>query len=161
MATHGPTFHDLIIAPLASKATPGGAGTVITFLQAKDLVAVFWPRSLAEACNGSLSYRPDRPMHTVAGGGMGALVQRLRDRMDARERVEVRTVVASIDRSGARTQLSFSDGGRAESSGVILAVGSDAMFRLVGAEPAERNRGVFVWIDVDRRTRSPLPASCS
>ena len=91
---------------------------------------------------------------------MGALVQRLRDRLDAHERVEVRTVgaIASIDRSGARTQLSFSDGGRAESSGVILAVGSDAMFRLVGAEPAERNRGVFVWIDVDRQDAIASPS---
>lgn len=150
--THGATFHDVVIGPLATKATTGGADAVIAALHRKIWLPLLWPQSIAEACTGLLQYRPVRPMHTVARGGMGALVQRLQERLTAREGVTVETVgtVVSVEAAGGTTAVGFADGRSVSAADVVLAVGADDAFRIAGQSGrAERTRSVFVWLDLD------------
>lgn len=154
LETHGPSFHTAVLGPLTDKVLPDGAGNVIASMRRKVWMPLFWPRSLVEACLGTLTYRPNRPMHTIAGGGMGAIVERLLARLRADPAVSVRSMPPLDALSGGRghTVLSFADGETVEATDVVLAVGPDESFRLAGwsGRRTDRVRGVYVWLDVAR-----------
>jgi hypothetical protein len=148
---HGPTFHRTLLGPLTDKALPGGGSRVIADLRRKVWMPLLWPRSIMEACLGTLTYRPDRPMHTVEGGGMGAVVGRLRDRLNAAAGVELRTVgrLEGIDRERGRVRLRFDGEPPVTATDVVLAAGAEEAFRLAGwTGHLERVPGAFVWVDV-------------
>ena len=159
--THGATFHDTVIAPLAAKVSGGGAAAVIAELRRKIWLPLLWPQSLLEAALGTLTYRPRRPMHTVLGGGMGALVERLLQRLDHSGAVTRHDVgaVRSLERSGPQTTVTFEDGAFWRAADVVLGVGADETFRLAGEHgSADRERGVFVWLDVARDDLGEVPS---
>jgi hypothetical protein len=149
---HGPTFHDAFIGPLAAKVLPGGADAVIAELRRKIWLPLFWPATLAEACgDAALTYLPQRPMHTVQGGGMGELVRRLLERVRAANGVRVTPSgrPTAIQRHAGAARISFGEGEPIVATDVVVALGPQEAFRLAGwSSSFERVPGRYVWVDV-------------
>ena len=89
IAHTGPVFHTKALGSLVSKILPGGGSDVVAALHRKVWLPLFHPLTVWQAVRGELDYRPDRPMYTVAGRGMGALVERLVDRVVAAPEVRL------------------------------------------------------------------------
>lgn len=150
VANHGPAFHEALFGPLVDKALPGGGENVIADLRRKVWMPLLWPRSILEACEGKLTYRPERPMHSVAGGGMGAIVERLRARIEAHPGIVVRGSerASSVEVRDSRPVVVFEDASLAMGD-VILATGAEDAFRLAGwAGSLPRVPANFAWVDV-------------
>jgi hypothetical protein len=151
-ANHGATFHRLFIEAVAAKVLPGGSDTVIAALRRKIWLPLFHPATILDACRGSLRYRPKRPMHTVAGGGMGALVARLLERVRSRSNVTVRTVspLRHIERAGTQVHLTYAEGDEVSTSQLVVGTGPEELFAALGVEYRPvRARTSLVWVDVD------------
>jgi hypothetical protein len=152
MRNHGPTFHARVIDAIAGKILPGGSSAVIAALRRKIWLPLFWPETLAAACDGTLAYRPARPMHTIAGGGMGAVVQRLLDRIDASPSVVCRRVarLAAVERADGGYVLRYDGGAETPARAVVAGCPPEELFGAVGVEYApERVRAAIAWLDVD------------
>ncbi len=80
---HGLRFHRLFIEPIAGKILEGSSSSVVAALRRRIWLPLFHPATIEDACRGRLTYRPQRPMHTLTGGGMGLLVERLLARLQA------------------------------------------------------------------------------
>jgi hypothetical protein len=152
MRNHGPTFHARVIDAIAGKILPGGSSAVIAALRRKIWLPLFWPETLAAACDGTLAYRPARPMHTIAGGGMGAVVQRLLDRIDASRFVVSRRVarLVAVERAGGGYVLRYDGGAETTARAVVAGCPPEELFGAVGVEYApDRVRAAIAWLDVD------------
>jgi hypothetical protein len=149
---HGARFHELVIETIAEKILAGGSSSVVAALRRRIWLPLFHPRTIEEACSGALTYRPDRPMHTVEPGGMGTLVQRLLDRIRNSNLVKVIDVPAlqSIDGNAGSVTLSYTDGREEVAASAIVGVSPEELFvaAAVGYEPS-RVRLAMAWVDVD------------
>lgn len=154
VANHGPTFHDLLVAPVASKVVAGGAASIATALRRKAWLALFHPATLREAAAGEpVGYRPHRPFHVDRTGGSSAVVQALVDQVRAHPAVEVRAVgrLADVTEPG---RLHFDDGVEVPADRPVAALSAAELHaaagtRVAGGEPAPARQEVdLVWVEV-------------
>jgi phytoene dehydrogenase-like protein len=159
---HGPSFHERFIAPIAEKIVPGGGEDVLATLRRKIWVPLFWPSTLAQACNGgAVAFRPERPFHTVAPDGCGGLVDALRARIEAGgARVEtagrLERVVPTDDGS---VELTFSAAGVVRARRPVLGSAPGELFAAVGADytPATA-RSVICWLEAHPEDLLAVPS---
>jgi hypothetical protein len=159
---HGRTFHEMFIEAIASKVVPGGSASVLAALRRKIWLPLFYPATLHDAVAGALDYRPERPIHTIADGGMGVLVARLLERCRAQcEEVVVRPALSGVettDRGGVC--LLFGDGTTEQVREAVLAAGAEEVFRAGGVSCSlERIRTVLAWVDVDATAMQDPPST--
>lgn len=147
---HGDRFHDRFIDAVAGKILEGGAGSVVAALRRKIWLPLFHPRTVHDACTGRLTYRPDRPMHTVVGGGMGAIVARLLARVRAASLVEVVEVdrLGSLRRDGDGLVLKFDGGPTVGVTGAVIGTSAEEAFAAAGVDyrPARVPLSI-AWLD--------------
>ena len=151
-ANHGDRFHERFVAPFADKVVPGGADAVLATLRRKVWVPLFWPATLAQACNGGdVSFRPDRPLHTVAPDGCAGLVDALRTRLEGRGvRIETPGALegAFADPAGG-VELTFEGGASVRARRPVLGGAAPELFAAAGGSyrPAQA-RSVICWIEL-------------
>lgn len=152
-ANHGATFHERFIAPMCAKIHPDGAAVVPAALRRKVWMPLFHPRTLARAAAGRpTGYRPRRPFHTVAPGGMGAVLDALLDRI---RRAPDATILEAgrlerAARDGAATLLGFEDGTERRVVRPVLGSGPQETFAAVGAVYAPaRVPMALAWAEAD------------
>ena len=158
----GVAFHELLIAPVAAKILPGGADSVVAALHRKIWMPLFHPVTAWEACAGALTYRPARPLWSVQNGGMGEIVLRLVERVEASPAV---TIHRSGPLTGIRSaggddiELDFADGSRRRAERPIVGVGAGELFAAAGIDlPAERVPATMLWVDVAEDDVVDLPS---
>jgi hypothetical protein len=160
LRNHGATFHRLFVRPVADKFA--GGADVLASLRRKIWLPLFWPVTLAEAAaDGPVQFTPDRPFHTVAGGGSGeiitALVQRLRERG-----VTVTPCPPLTRLHGApagHTTVELADGTAIEASRPILGIPAPMLFGAAGVKyRPEQARTVISWLEVADRDLLDLPS---
>jgi len=151
LRNHGPTLHDRLIAPLAGKLVPGGGGRVLATYRRKIWVPLFWPATIAQACNGGqVAFAPSRPFHTVAPNGCCDLVGVLRERLQARgATVETAGRLESVAaRADGDVALGFSALGEVSARRPVLGPGPGELFAAIGADYApEQARSVICWVE--------------
>ncbi|MEY2571713.1 MAG: hypothetical protein QOE63_2063, partial [Acidimicrobiaceae bacterium] len=148
---HGPTFHALFIEAIAAKVVPGGSADVLAALRRKIWLPLFHPATLRDAATGQLTYRPQRPLHTVVPGGMGALVKGLLGRARANGAiVEERGGLTRLAPAAAgNVEVGYADGTGEQLSHPVIAGSADEVFKAVGIEAVvARSRTVVAWIGV-------------
>jgi hypothetical protein len=148
---HGPTFHARMIAPIADKIVPGGAEHVLATHRRKIWVPLFWPTTLAQACEeGDVAFAPSRPFHTVTPSGCSGLVDAIQARLQERGvRVEVAGRLEGLaGLSDGTMELRFADAGSIRAEQPVLGSGPAELFEAAGAEyaPAQA-RSVICWIE--------------
>lgn len=163
VASHGPAFHARFAEPYAAKVLAGGTSSVLASLRRKAWVPLFWPRTLAEACNdGELRFHPDRPFHTIAGGGTGRLVDVLLGRLRAHPAVTMRTagaLEAVAPANGRGVRMEFSDAGTVLASRPVIGNPPAELFAAAGIDYApEKARTVIVWLEADEADLLWAPA---
>lgn len=160
-ANHGATFHELLIDSIARKIRPRGCDGVPVDLRRKIWMPVFHPRTVAEAVTGEgVTFRPRRPFHTVTGGGMAAIVDALRARIDERggRRRPVDRLASIERRAGSRTRLAFADGQSVDATRPIVGLAADELLSAAGADfRPPRAEMVISWVDVPERDVVRLP----
>ena len=149
---HGERFHDRFIAPIAEKIVAGGAEDVPASMRRKIWIPLFWPATLAQACNGGeVAFRPERPFHTVTPDGCGDLVEALRARIESAECTRVETA-GRLERlapaSGEELELTFSTLGALHARHPILGSAPGELFAAAGTDysPASA-RSVICWLE--------------
>jgi hypothetical protein len=150
LRNHGETFHRRLIAPVADKIA-GGAERVLATHRRKIWLPLFWPATLAEACEGgAVGFRPSRPFHTIAEGEGGGLIDALLERLRARGvRSEVAGRLEGLAKvTGGRVELRFSGLGEVRAARPILGPAPGELFAAAGAEyRPEQVRSVICWIE--------------
>ncbi|QXC61706.1 hypothetical protein KSP35_02340 [Aquihabitans sp. G128] len=157
----GAPFHDLLIEPLAAKALPGGTSSVIAALHRKIWLPLFHPVTAWEASADRLTYRPERPFWSVAGGGMGEVVRRLVQRVTDAPLVRVRHEgpLVAVAAEGGRTLLRFESGAELPAATPVLGVGPEELFAAAGqAYAVDKVPAAMVWIDVPDGDVHDLPS---
>jgi hypothetical protein len=148
---HGATFHERLIAPIAEKIVAGGGEQVLATLRRKIWVPLFWPATIAQACNGGeVAFRPKRPFHTVAPDGCGSLVTALRERIVSRgAHVESAGRLESIaPAADGGVELGFSGAGPVRARRPVLGSAPAELFAAAGAEYAPATaRSVVCWLE--------------
>jgi hypothetical protein len=160
-AQTGSGFHDLLIEPIARKILPGGSLSVVAALHRKIWLPLFHPVTAWEACTGRLAYRPDRPFHTVEGGGMGEVVRRLVDRVSAAPTVSVERSgpLTSVAAGAGGVALGFGDGPARVARRPVVGVGAEELFGAAGIELAmDRVPTTMVWVDLPDEDVLDLPS---
>jgi hypothetical protein len=147
LANHGPTLHDLLIAPLAAKFVPGGAPATLAAWRRKAWMAVFWPRTVEEACGGDgVAFSPLRGFQTLRDGGASLIVDRLLARLEQRGVVpQDAGPLRAVERAGDRTRLRFDDL-ELDAARPVIGVAPDELFG--EAYAPERVRSVIAWMSV-------------
>jgi hypothetical protein len=148
---HGERFHDRFIAPIAEKVVAGGAEDVLASMRRKIWIPLFWPTTLAQACNGGdVAFRPERPFHTVTPDGCGDLVEALRGRIESAEcaRVETAGRLERLAPTGEDLELTFSALGAIHARRPVLGSAPVELFAAAGIEYAPRSaRSVICWLE--------------
>lgn len=129
----------------------------------KVWMPLFHPATLHDAATGRLTYCPDRPLYTLAEGGMNLILERLEARALASGTVTVVPVGPITGVRAAGTQVVFTDASGHEIATISPIVGVEPR-QLFGAagiafEP-ERGMSTLAWVDVDPREaeREVLPS---
>lgn len=150
LANHGPTLHEALIAPPADKFLAGGATRALAAWRRKVWMPLFWPRTLAEACNGGPRFRPQRRLSTVRDGGPGEVVRALLARVQASDRVTIETgALRSVHPDGA---LDVEGLGVIRPTRPILACAPKELFPAARIPyEVERARSVIAWVEVAER----------
>ncbi len=152
-ANHGAAFHERFIAPMCAKIHPGGAAAVPAAMRRKVWMPLFHPRTLARAAAGRpTGYRPHRPFHTVAPGGMGAVLDALIERIRCAPRATIVEAgrLERAARDGGATLLGFEDGTERRAVRPVLGAGPQEVFAAVGAGYAPaRVPMALAWAEAD------------
>ena len=162
LRNHGPSFHERLIAPIAEKIVPGGGRDVLATLRRKIWMPLFWPATLAQACNGGeVAFRPERPFHTVAPDGCGAIVEELLRRIESRgarvERAGGLEHVAPSANGGV--EMTFSNAGAVRAHRPTLGSAPGELFAAAGAEyKPDTARSVICWIEAHPEDLSEVPS---
>lgn len=149
---HGERFHDRFIAPIAEKVVAGGAEDVLASMRRKIWIPLFWPATLAQACNGGdVAFRPERPFHTVSPDGCGDLVEALRARIESAECARVETA-GRLERlaptSGQELELTFSTLGAVHARRPVLGSAPGELFAAAGIDYSPTSaRSVICWLE--------------
>lgn len=148
---HGERFHDRFIAPIAEKVVAGGGEDVLASMRRKIWIPLFWPATLAQACNGgNVTFAPERPFHTVTPDGCGDLVEALRARIESAEcaRVETAGRLERLAPTGKDLELSFSTLGAVHARRPVLGSAPSELFAAAGIDysPASA-RSVVCWLE--------------
>jgi hypothetical protein len=162
-ACHGSAFHERFAEPYAAKIVPGGTSAVLAALRRKTWIPLFWPRTLAQACGGGdVAFAPDRPFHTIAGGGAGQIVDILLERLEAHPLVDLRTVGVLQEiapANGAGVRLRFSDGGTVHARRPVIGNAPAELFAAANIDYApDKARSVVVWLEADEADLLWVPA---
>lgn len=149
LANHGPTFHRLVVEPVAAKVLGTGSADIATALRRKAWLALFHPRTLREAATGStVGYRPRRPFHVDASGGCSAVVDALVQAVDDHPRIARRATARLVDARRAG-RLRFEDGDEVVSERPIVALPAAEVAAAVGVDHAVAPAMVRVtWVEV-------------
>ncbi len=162
LAIHGPTFHSRVMEPFARALRPQGGDDVPVALRRKLWLPLFHRRTLWEAAGGGpIGFRPERPLHTVAGEGPGAVVTRLLARVTAARHVTVRPVdgFVTVARSGDAVRIVPRGGDVVVARDPILALSPGELFAAAGVAYApDRVTSVLTWLDVRDADVLTLPA---
>jgi hypothetical protein len=157
----GSTFFDVLVGSVAAKIVPGGADEVLAPLHRKIWLPLFHPVTAWEAVTGSLTYVPNRPFATVAGGGMGELVRRLHDRAVASPMVTVRREgsLTEVTSHRGRAELRFATSAVVPAARPILGVSADELFAAAGIDHSvAKVQATMVWVDLPQQDVASLPS---
>lgn len=149
---HGPSLHQALVEPMARKVWAGGGDDVPAALRRKVWLALFWPRTVAQAAGGEqVGFRPRRPFSTVSPGGIESLLDALMDALEQAPKVAIRRTgtLTALERRPGGVRLAFADGAQADAAHAVLGVSPGDAFGAVGAEYAPtRLRSVLAWLEV-------------
>jgi hypothetical protein len=152
IAQHGVTLHDLLIGAFAHKIRPAGGDDVPVALRRKLWLPLFHTQTVREAAaGGPVSFRPERPLHSVEPDGTGAIITRLLARLQAAPTVRIRHVdgIDRVAREGEWVRITPSGGAPLVARDPILALGPGELFAAAGVGYApDRVTSVLAWIDV-------------
>jgi NAD(P)-binding Rossmann-like domain len=159
---HGRTFHERVIAPMAEKVVAGGGEGVMAQLRRKIWMPLFWPATLAQACDGGeVAFRPKRPFHTVAPDGCGGLVDALVERIQQRggqvqSAGRLERVASGAD---GDVELTFSAVGPVRAWRPVLGSAPGELFGAGGAayEP-DLARSVICWLEASPEDLAEVPS---
>jgi hypothetical protein len=159
---HGPKFHDRFIAPIAEKIMPGGGEDVLATLRRKIWIPLFWPATLAQACNGGeVAFRPERPFHTVTPDGCGGIVDALRERIEAggaRIQTAGRLEHVSSTADGG-VELAFSARDAVRTRRPVLGSAPGELFAAAGSDYAPASaRSVICWLEARPEDLTQVPS---
>jgi protoporphyrinogen oxidase len=133
VANHGPTFHDLFIAPFADKLFPGGAARFSAIYHRCLWMPLFYPETLLAAM-GPSPHDITTHFHYPAAGKIGALAETLLDNMQHLENLEiVKSTVVSIEKGGSYT-LNLNDGSWINADQLIWGLDIPSLLRLCNIE---------------------------
>jgi hypothetical protein len=170
LRNHGSTFHDRLIAPIAEKTVPGGGRDVLASMRRKIWIPLFWPATLAQACNGgNVAFRPERPFHTVAPDGCGGIVDALLERIESGgARVQSAGRLESLSSAGAgagaggreeSVELTFSSAGPVSACRPVLGSAPSELFAAIGADYAPTSaRSVICWLEAQPEDLAQVPS---
>ena len=147
----GEAFPRALIDPIAERIISGGTERVIAALHRKIWLPLFHPQTLARAVSGQLDYYPERPMYTLPGGGMSAVVTRLAARVAASPRVTIVHVgkLMHVARTCSATSLRFECGTTVESIRPIIAADPAEMLAAAGIGVSLARVSLkLLWVDV-------------
>lgn len=132
----GREFHERFTEPFASRILEGGSSSVCADLHRKIWLPLFWPGSVHAALTHESVDHPVRPMHTVAGGGMSALVERLVGRVVDHPLVTGHRhgAMVGLRSDGGDVALGFADGTSVTAHRPILATSAEELFRSAGLD---------------------------
>jgi hypothetical protein len=148
----GATFHGLVTEALAAKILPGGTASVIAALHRRIWLPLFHPSTVRDAAAGAPSYVPDRPMYSLAGGGMGEVVRRLIERVTCAGTVTVSRpgALVGLERAGGSTRLRFERGLDVLAERPLIGASAGEVFSAAGiAHLAAKTWATIAWVDVD------------
>jgi hypothetical protein len=159
---HGPTFHDRFIAPIAEKVIAGGGEQVLATLRRKIWIPLFWPATIAQACNGGeVAFRPNRPFHTITPDGCGELVRALCERI-ATNGASVETAGRLQSLAGGQdggVELEFSEIGTVHTQRPVLGPAPGELFAAAGAEYIPTTaRSVICWLEARPEDLTYVPS---
>lgn len=148
LANHGPTLHGTLIAPPAEKFLAGGAARVVAAWRRKVWMPLFWPRTVAQACNGGPEFRPRRRFCTIVEGGPGEVVRALVERLRQSPHVTL-TQAGTLRAVHPDGTLEVGDDVVVRPKRPILACAPKELFPAAGIPyEVERARSVIAWIEV-------------
>lgn len=163
VANHGETFHRLLIDPVCRKIRPQGGDDVPLRLRRKLWMPVYWPKTVWEAASGrELSFKPERPFHSIRPGGASELVDRLLARLERSPAARiVRTGrverIAAGDRGAVR--IGFEGGEQHTARRPVLGLAPGELFAAAGVEYApERVHSVLCWVELSEHDLLELPS---
>lgn len=147
----GPTLWSRLVEPLVDSIA--GRHDVSAGLHRKVWMPLFHPQTVLEAACGDLHYRPDRPLYSIKGGGMGLILKRLEARVINSPTVSMLPTapVSSVSNSGqGRVAFVFEDGTTLDATSPIVGLEPRALFRAAGIdyEPTRATTSI-AWVDVD------------
>jgi phytoene dehydrogenase-like protein len=162
LRNHGQRFHERFIAPMAAKVVSGGGDQMLASMRRKIWVPMFWPSTIASACNGgAVAFRPERPFHTITPHGCGELVDALRERIErAGVRIETAGQLEDVKAASAgRVKLTFSQAGIVEARRPVLGVAPGELFAAAGASyTPEKARSVICWLEARPEDLTRVPS---
>ncbi|MCW3014139.1 MAG: hypothetical protein JWO02_1231 [Solirubrobacterales bacterium] len=161
IAQHGRTLHDLLIAAFAQKIRPEGTDDVPVALRRKLWLPLFHPRTVREAAAGApVSFRPERPLHSIEPDGTGAIITRLLARLRAAPTMRIRRVdgFEHVATDGDRVRITLRGGARVVARDPILALAPGQLFAAAGVPYApDRVTSVLAWVQVRQDDVLELP----
>lgn len=161
LTNHGETFHDLLIAPLVNRVLASGGDDVPADLRRKVWAPLFWPSTLLEAVTGRAPlFKPFRPLHSVTGGGMGAVIAAIIERFE----MHGGTVVfggklLELSSGSGGLSMRFEDAGVIEHPAPVIGLSAAEIFGACGVE-FRPTRGISAigWISVDEADAHRQPS---
>ena len=147
----GSTLWSRLVEPLVDSIA--GSHDVSAGLHRKVWMPLFHPQTVLEAARGDLQYRPDRPLYSIKGGGMGQILKRLEARVTNSPTVSVLPTapVSSVSNSGqGKVTFVFEDGTTLDATAPIVGLEPKALFSAAGIEyEPTRAMTSIAWVDVD------------
>ena len=164
IANHGATFHQIFIESICRKIQAAGSSEVLAALRRKVWMPIFHTKTLWEAVSGKeLGFRPNRPFHTIEGGGIADLITRLLERIESSPHVAVRRLngLTRISTVNGVTRLEFGNGThRTVSSRPIIGVSPEQLYLAAGVPYAPERVPIFVcWVAVSDDDIIQLPTA--
>lgn len=110
---HGEALHERFVEPFLRKLLGVSSDALLARYHRAAWVPLYWPETLAAACQGRAELLPEYPFWTTSSGFVGELVRRLESDVAALENVTVHSSpVARIALEGATCTVTAEDGAR-------------------------------------------------
>jgi hypothetical protein len=144
---HGPEVQRRLVDPFADKVLGPARTSLLARYHRAGWLPLYWPETIAAACEGRPTGLPENPFWTTRSGFVGDLVRSLERRLEELPSVRVHgeavDSLAPVDGGWAvRTRA----GGRWAAARPVLGLGQERLRALVGLPAPERAAGVSVMV---------------